>query len=420
MRQLGQGQSVMFLAPPETDTMIRKSRSQAASAAPILTEDIIRWTMEETCNDLLHHAPHWAQQGLDYLARQDALGKLPRKPSSSDIARLKQAWLQKEARTLVELYDSTSSRESLDTSSLPYPQLVSRLRTLGIENVLPVNLDEEQEREVSHEVQIERDVERPRNPKPCEPSLHHHVRMLVSDGIIVASSAAFQNAFSMLEGVRYQKSHKHTPLLASRLLVTKTFANTVTGSNDAEFLKPVQWVLSLRTAKANAQPYLIILSQFEVNALLPSIRKSQYVRLHIYSARTSVSSQIFDDLGFHCIPPLPAAQIPQNPALSLIEELNMFSGQLYLSSYDAYLALANFLGIDVTEGSSYYWRSRFMQPVERKQRGLTRSPFQVNPMRFFKELTALRRKGQEFDSTPLGRILNGQRLRPSDFTQNQW
>jgi len=43
------------------------------------------------------------------------------------------------------------------------------------------------------------------------------------------------------------------------------------------------------------------------------------------------------------------------------------------------------------------------------------SPFTQSPVRFVRELISLRRHGQEFDSTPMGRILEGRRLLASEL-----
>ncbi len=71
MRQLGQGQSVMFFAPLEIDLKIRGVAKKSESDV-LETIDVLRWVMTETCNDITHHVPHWAQQGLDYFRRRDA------------------------------------------------------------------------------------------------------------------------------------------------------------------------------------------------------------------------------------------------------------------------------------------------------------------------------------------------------------
>src|ERR1700729_3598164 len=104
MRQLGNGQSVMFFAPPEVDVGIRKEAGKT-SQDMITVEDIIQWCMVETCNDIEHHAPAWAEQGADYMTRRRALDTLPQEVSETDnFDTLRNAWLQREARPLEVMY----------------------------------------------------------------------------------------------------------------------------------------------------------------------------------------------------------------------------------------------------------------------------------------------------------------------------
>lgn len=71
MRKLGHGQSVLFVAPQEVDQKIRKAANKTFSG-DVRSAVILRWVMQETCADILHHVPHWSQQGVDYLRRKEA------------------------------------------------------------------------------------------------------------------------------------------------------------------------------------------------------------------------------------------------------------------------------------------------------------------------------------------------------------
>jgi len=413
MRQLGHGQAVVFLAPPEVDSSIWKMRGDKASgsdSAGIHTVDVLRWTMQVTCSELLHYASHWVQQGSNYVQRRTAMDGLPSFPSPADISRVRDAWLLPESRTIEDMYGGLSHTRQ----TIPVPaEINERLKMLGVDGVEMSNHDEEQEREVSHEVEVERDVERPPRPLPYQPSLHADVKSLLNTGKLRRESPAFLGAFMALRGVRDYKVHvrhlKHQP----QLLVTADFAHTVIETNGTaasiDYLKPVHWLLTSRSAP----DCLIILSQHEVNALLPDLRSSKHVRLHMYSARISATSQSLDDLLFYCVPSTGesfTAQIPR----ALVPQLNMFAGQLFPSSYQHYRALCNFLGLDSTPRTDRL-RNRFVLSQYREG-AMKKSPFQNNPTRFFKELFSIRRKGQEIDSTPVGRMLNGRRLLQSEFT----
>ena len=411
MRRLGQDHSIMFCAPPAVDHGIRQA-GKISPGVEVRVVDVLRWAMRETLSDFVHHAPHWAQQGLDFMTRRSAIMHIQEDPSETDITRMKAAWLQPEARTIAEMYDTVGRHaKHSHHPALAHPVLSARLQTLGLEEMPEVNLDEEQERafEVSHEIEEEPEIERARKPTPCIPSVHSDIRAIVQSGVINPNSTAILNAFRTLQGVRYQRDLAED-FQACSLLVTRDFSQTVTGASMAEFLAPVHWVLSLQKEKGKRT--LLVMSQHEVNELLPLIRNSTHVRLHLYCPRTSVSSDIFDHLRFFCIPPLPKNS--ERLHSSITAPLNMFAGQLYPSSYDEYRALCHFLGLDPDWQQRLRRRDRFVFPSDRRG-ALRTSPFSNSPVRFFKELLALRRKGQEFDTTPLGRILNGTRLMAHEF-----
>src|ERR1700712_2507150 len=97
MRKLGKGQSVMFLAPPDIDRIIRKA-SNKRTLDTITTLDVLRWSMLETCKDIERHAPQFLMQGISF-KRRDSVSL------SDPTSRVRAAWEEQEARTLEELYE---------------------------------------------------------------------------------------------------------------------------------------------------------------------------------------------------------------------------------------------------------------------------------------------------------------------------
>jgi hypothetical protein len=158
MRQLGKGQSVMFFAPGEVDRRIRGliPRGQESKNG-VRVIDILRWAMHETCWDIGHHLPHWAQQGVDHHRRFSAYKQYD---STGDLGILKNSWLQRESQTLEEMYEPAS--EALVAGLSPgisgIPPLRERLERLGVTQLIDVRMAEEQEREVNHEAERERHV----------------------------------------------------------------------------------------------------------------------------------------------------------------------------------------------------------------------------------------------------------------------
>src|SRR5712671_6189175 len=106
MRGLGKDHSVMFFSPGEVDRRIRSLfPSGMASDARIRVLDVLRWTMHETCEDIRHRLPYWAEQGLDHHERFAGYKEYT---ATGNYEVLRNAWLQRESRTLEEMYLVTS------------------------------------------------------------------------------------------------------------------------------------------------------------------------------------------------------------------------------------------------------------------------------------------------------------------------
>lgn len=140
MRRLGHGQSVMFCAPLEVDRRIRKV-GHLSVEAPIQVIDVLRWSMSESCTEILHNVPHWAAQGMDYERRMSvALGGA--RSSRTTVNQIREAWLQPEARTLEELYGYTPPGQSLKHQAYRIPSLRDRFDLLGVSDVHDARIEE--------------------------------------------------------------------------------------------------------------------------------------------------------------------------------------------------------------------------------------------------------------------------------------
>ncbi|KAG7450735.1 uncharacterized protein BT62DRAFT_884237 [Guyanagaster necrorhizus] len=406
MRQLGQGQSVMFFAPREIDQKIRKA-AQKSDSAKIKAVDILRWSMLETCDEITRRVPQWAQQGYDYQRRKEAWEAC----ISSDISpAVLNPWLQPEGRSLQELY-GLSDGPAPGSAIWQVGDLRERCEMLGLSFVSETNMDEEQEREVSHEIERERHVERPAKASPARHSLHPDVRAFVWTGIVRNMSPAFKPLFRAFEGISSMLRNGEN-IWTPNLLCTEDFATTIRTSNHSnvsDYLRSINWVVS---AKRNENTILVVFSPFEINELLPDIRTSTKVHLHIYSPKVSVSTKAFDDLQFHCIPG-PSIQINDD---LLIIQLNIFAGQLYMQDYDKYQQLCSFLGLyqgQQSANASVPMSDGFIKPEHRIHGDI--SPFKESPVPFLKALLGSRRKGHPYLATDLGKILHGHLLTAESF-----
>ncbi|KAF8557183.1 hypothetical protein OG21DRAFT_1601805 [Imleria badia] len=412
MRKLGHGHSVMFFAPLEVDGSIR-----AVSAN--LKDDHSIVAIHETWTDIQERAPYWAQQGISHNSRYDAWTRF----CSNEFTReqLADAWLQPELKSLANLYAPFQGQNGSSCSSGvldDYPELQEHCINLGVLKLPVAQMEEEQEREVNREVEREREIQQPPKAIPATHSIHQEVVSFVRTGVIppLHDGGAFRPVFTTLEQSSAATSEAH--MWSPFILATTDFCKTIDraswhGMVD-QYLRPVQWILS---GKGDLGRVLVILSPFEVDCLMPDIRVSKSVHLHVYTPRTTKYIRPADDLMFYSIPPVPDGW---TPPWDLMDELNVFAGQPYLRDHETYLRLRRFLGIhekDLPKSAGTAIRRNLITPgVLEEIRNTTKDSLLPSVMM----LLAMRRRGLPFAETHMGKILQGQVLTDEDFKGLVW
>lgn len=277
------------------------------------------------------------------------------------------------------------------------------------------SLQEEQERELSPENEREQQVERPAALDPQEHFISPDLEYFIEKGLFSRATDCIKPAFQVLNRTTLERSLEIAPW-PKNLLATADFSRTVRGPPGQPldmFLKPVHWIVSSRRRVAQ----FIIVSAFEANELLPSIREHEAVTLHAYSPRIAASMPSMEDLSLFAIPPVQDAW--PTPVITI--QLNLFAGQLYLRTYREYLALCSFLGLcsRAPDGSQVkVFSDGFVNPRDRAKFDklvAERCRFTKSPVPFLKALMTLRRKGQNFHRSHLGAILNGELLSEEKF-----
>ncbi|KAH0834166.1 hypothetical protein J3R83DRAFT_11472 [Lanmaoa asiatica] len=408
MRKLGHGHSIMFFAPLEVDRRIRCVAGKASDPLYVIdTMDILHWAIRETCDDIQQRAPHWAQQGMDHASRYDAWTSFCRGQLTSKA--LSEKWLQPEAKRLEDLYaPHNTSNHALLTASAIHRRCIE----LGILSLRDVSMDEEQERELTHEAERERQVERPPRVPPASHSIHPDVVAFVRTGIVSTNPVVLRPAFRTLDAT--SAATNEARVWSPFVLVTMDFQKTVSSSGKLdEYLRPVQWVVS---GKKDGNEVLIILSPYEANRLIPHIRRSNDVHLHLYTPRIAKSMKPCDDLALYSVP---TASTGWTPPRLLMDQLNVFAGQLYLKDYETYIRLCRFLcvytrDLQGEEGTKVRCDG-FISPRNRPRHSRTVHTFQSTPMNSLRVLMGLRRKGMRFASTHMGKLLEGRLLSEDDF-----
>ena len=417
MRKLGHGHSVMFFAPLEVDRRIRSVAGKDKDPLDFIdTTDILHWAIRETWDNIQRWAPHWIQQGMDHTSRYAAWsGFCGGQLTSKELA---DKWLQPEAKRLEDLYEP---RNHSDSAFLTSPDIRQRCIDLGVLSLCTVGLDEEQERELVYEVRRERQVERPPIVLPAAHSIHQDVVDFVKTGVIPTRfkffrtpTKVFSPAFETLDATSAATNEAY--VWSQSVLATTDFKETVEvlGKFD-DYLRPVHWIIS---AKRGSNDVLVILSPYEANCLLPAIRSSKKVHLHLYTPRITKSMKPCDDLALYSIPAVPDGWIPPS---SFMDELSVFAGQLYLKDYETYIRLCRFLCVYASdlqgEEGIEVERDGFILPRNRSKilRTQIAHTFSSTPIVALRALMDLRSKGINFTSTHMGKLLHGRLLSEGDF-----
>ncbi|EGX47244.1 hypothetical protein AOL_s00091g65 [Orbilia oligospora ATCC 24927] len=427
MRKLGQGHSLTFLASPDIYAHIQKAVvdtiQKDVDKPPnevITTSDVLLWTMLESCRQIQHGFAIWADQGSHYLKRKDGWYDFQ---INGDHSKLKEATMEVETRSLVEMYAVQEEKRRVDVRIAccrDSHTIQARLHKFAVSRSSAAGVQEEQEREVDREMEEETNIERPPPANAREHYLHPDVVDLVTLGEFRSSSSAFALAFNIFE---HTSSRGLLEINAwnSNLFVTQDFARTVErGCTDDmdDYLRPVRWIISLRH-----HPYLILISPYEANKLMKSFRNSPVCRLHCYTPKVSRTMQAFDQLIF-C--PVPGTSSFPNAPVDLKNRflLNIFAGQLFFEDIRYYRALCELLGI-------YYGKVQADVDIKRENDGWINQfareslglrvdrpiiVFSRSPVPFLREITKMRRKGQGFASTHLGCLLSARVLQENDFT----
>ena len=431
MRKLGKGQSVAFCSSMEVQRKIVESSGKGRDAT-VQVADILKWCIETTCAHTRKCIPLWAAQGVRYQCRHlvlnGAKGDLPR--------HLAESLLEGEAQSLEKRYGSegtcreeqillqTATDKSFKGREKQMADIRAKCQEFGVVSFDSATLQEEQERELSPENEREEQVELPPALSPCQHRVHQDVQRFVTHGVVNLASNAFQPAFLSLRHTSAFKSCE-TTAWPDDLLVTTDFAQTVQtralrdGVVDS-FLRPVQWVLSRKNGDGVRTKAVI--SPHEAQELLPLIRQCKMVILHVYSPRLSLSVRSLEDLSFCSIPAIPESW---SITPTLVSQLNLFAGQLYIRNYEEYASLCSFLGLcsrppdDGMEVACDGFINLSTSVESEPDAGMVpvreSCPFTRSPVNFVRMVIALRRKGQGFTTSHLGKILNGELILADHF-----
>lgn len=426
MRKLGKGQQITFIGPKEIQNTIYELIG--TKSKKITVSDILRWSMAETCKETQKSIGLWYIQGVRHQqqsAIRKAIGEAVLTPETA------RAFLDQEAHSLRERYGGNRNVFKVDETGFTHEEVenMKKIRNRcneigGIKGLRAgASMQEEQERELSPEAERQVQIERPPEMEALSHKLSASLKELVETGVFPAKTPGFVPAFTIFNKTSAAAFGFSTDeAWSADLLVTSDFATTVIHhlrkyKNQDHWIRPVHWIVS---TVRHPGKYLII-SPFEANKMIPRIRDSSLVNLHVYSPRVSRSMSSLDSLtefSFQQDEDLAASYA--SPITQLC--LNFFSGQLYLEDRETYLEICKFLGITpsvLDKSSARIGLDGFVHPEDRPLFGdfFENCKFQKSPIPFLMEILKMRRKGLGVDESEMGRILGGRILSDSEFQQ---
>ncbi|KAG9566451.1 hypothetical protein KCU71_g4050, partial [Aureobasidium melanogenum] len=432
LRNLGNGHSLCFISPTEVHRSICDLKG-CETADTLTSYDVLAWSMDQTCQSLEIARPLRAMHGLEYVRQQKILDKfLPAATASrkliSDDERIQRFWFEiqeDESRSLELLYGVHEERigafkRLLDRKSTdPTMQhLLAEYESMNKTRLEDCTVDNEQERELAHEIERQRQVERPKAAKACK----HNVSKGLAHYIETGTEGAFNQsgvtyAFTIFADTSARDimvKQKVKATYFANLYVSHDYPRTATSTQKSpvdDYLRPVNWVLS-----SSEHDKLLVISQHEADELMLDIRKSAKVRLHTFAPRLNKAMVSFNDMDFYTIG---ATSGGSSCSDAVVRNLNLFAGSLYLETASIYDSLRCFLGLvsqSRRAGDFAVNSDGYVDPTIREAFGWPETcPFVGSPLPFLKEVCSLRRSGKGFAQTHMGHLFEGRALRQDAF-----
>lgn len=381
MRQLGKGHTIAFWASFEADIKIRETCGLTKKNDSISNYHVIDFICANSRRFETENTVHWAAAAHNYVEKLVAHKLYKRSTSSKSMQQLYEKCVYNEFLTLNEMYGDKEDVLLTDISTKKFQKLMNQYGNCKIykeivefiqyfddkvteklskqaKNVKRFvhSLDDQQEKELEHEVEEAREVQRPQKSEPAKPRFDEDLILLIQNGISdddILSLSRERNQFirsllrnkrsiipleEVLINTQLYKSHKNNDSpWDERLFVTKDFIQVLYCFNEScdEFLRPVWWIASI-------DDILILLSPYEVNRLLPHFRQSTKSTLYMFRPRLcKLHNDLLDETSLQITAKLNPSKIDVHASA----QIKMFSGSMYFKNEDEQNAYCNFLGL---------------------------------------------------------------------------
>jgi hypothetical protein len=418
MRQLGKGQNVMFLVNDEINARIQECTDKHEQSDVTLS-DVLRWTIHETHLDIRRSMPLWAKQGRNFIRQSEIWISLNNNGVSPSVEASR--FLEPEARSLESRYRPHLSKEAnaegLEIEHIDLGLIARRLQECLCLGDAGEALEEEQEKELSPEMQEERQLQKPPLAVPAQHALHPDILEFASTAVAVNTSIAYQPAFTSLSNVSAAGAFDIHQLIGNGILYATTdFIHTVepaSGSHVSDsYLRAVQWILVPTTPTEEQTMPALIVSPYEAQRLMARLRTGSATALHIFKPYWSSGLPALNQLNFFHFPPMERARRPSRASMV---QLNVFAGRAYFNTYQEYIDTCAFLRLAHQDSNTALVTANdgFILEDEQDPNNITRKPRQ-SPVAFVQALTNIRAHHRDLTKSHMGKLLGGTVLCASD------
>lgn len=367
MRLLGQGHTIAFWASHEAHIGICK----VCRKSDIRTEDVIEYISYNCRTFEKEGLVHWAAASVNYaqklvaesmyqksVANNESLQLLSQRCTDDEFTPLAMMYGAKETLFVTEItrrrFNQLGQIYVTDPDASEFVQSVRDAVVTKLELEIPEMkryaqlLDEEQEKELEHELEEQRENNRPPPAVPMKPRIvTNSWRNLIRNG---ADDIAFQQlkqngeliplSHALYNTQLWEKARIELDSWGENIFVSKDFVSVVHGEKQDSFLRPVWWVCKLCTVP----DVLILISPYECNALLPQFQNSRNAILIMYSPRLApTQSSLLNKKGLRIT-------AESNTTMEIVNPLNeaqlaLFAGSMYFQTNQEQLTYSNFMGI---------------------------------------------------------------------------
>lgn len=370
MRLLGQGHTIAFWASHEAHIGI----SKVSGKSNIRTEDVIKYITHNSNKFEKDGLVHWAAASVNYAQKlvaesmfeksdtnTESLQLLSKRCSDDEFTPLTMMYGAKETLFVTEItrrrFNQLAQIYANDPSASEFVQSVADAVVTKLQIEIPEMkryaqlLDEEQEKELEHELEEQRENNRPPPAVPMKPRLvNNSWRSLIRNGVHdIAFEQMKQNgeliplSHALSNTQLWEKARIESDSWGTNIYVSKDFVSVVHGEKHDSFLRPVWWICKLY-GSFNIPDVLVIISAFECNALLSMFRNSVNCVLHMYSPRLAqTQSSLLNRVGLR-ITGKCNATVRNITALNEAQ-LALFSGSMYFQTKQEQSNYCNFMGI---------------------------------------------------------------------------